>query len=149
MSTRVYSIYDVKSGMYGPVMTFCNDNTAIRSFQEMLTSGDRQSLLALYPADYILFCLGIYHQDTGVIESLPAPMNIMSGMQAFTQACQEAEARRERQKRLDGINSDTVRKINNDYQKCAVENSQSRVEGETLPHQVTASDVLPEDPGES
>lgn len=113
--TRVYAIYDVKSGMYGPAMTFVNDSTAIRSFQEMLTSQDPNSLLSLYPADYILFCLGSYNQQTGFIEALPAPMNILSGMQAFTQACQEADERRSRLERLKGITSKKIREIQDDY----------------------------------
>lgn len=104
MESRIYSIYDVKSGMYGPAMTFVNDSTALRAFQEMLTSDDRNSLLSLYPADYILFCLGVLDQSSGVISSLPAPMNIISGMEAFTKACGEAAARRDRLKRLQGIN---------------------------------------------
>lgn len=113
--TRIYAIYDVKSGMYGPAMTFVNDSTAVRSFQELLTSGDKQSLLAMYPADYILFCLGIYNQQTGVLQTLPAPMNVISGMDAFTRACVEADERRLRFERLQGINSSSVEEINKNY----------------------------------
>lgn len=109
--SRIYSIYDVKSGMYGPAMTFVNDLTAVRSFQEMLTSGDKNSLLSLYPADYILFCLGVYNQQSGVIEPLPSPMNVMSGMEAFTKACCEADERRARFDRLNGINSDSIKRV--------------------------------------
>lgn len=117
IDSRIYSIYDVKSGMYGPAMTFVNDSTAIRSFQEMLTSGDKNSLLSLYPADYILFCLGVFNQQSGVIEPLPAPMNVMSGMEAFTKACNEAEERRARFDRLNGINSSSVKDISNKYKR--------------------------------
>lgn len=111
MDSRIYSIYDVKSGMYGPAMTFVNDSTAIRSFQELLTSGDKNSLLAMYPADYILFCLGVYDQQSGIIQSLPAPMNVLSGMEAFTRACTEADERRARLERLQGINSGSIKNI--------------------------------------
>lgn len=113
MESRIYSIYDVKSGMYGPAMTFVNDNTAVRSFQEMLTSPDTNSLLSLYPADYILFCLGVLDQTTGLLSSLPAPMNVISGMEAFTRACADADARRARLERLRGINvqDDGIKKI--------------------------------------
>lgn len=106
IESRIYAIYDVKSGMYGPAMTFANDGTALRSFQEMLTSGDKNSLLCLYPADYVLFCLGLYDQQTGKIESCPAPMNIISGAEAFTRACVEANARRKRAKQLSGEEPD-------------------------------------------
>lgn len=103
--TRIYSIYDTKSGMYGPAMTFVNDYTAIRSFQEMLCSGDDNSLLSLYPSDYILFCLGAFNQQSGFIEPLAAPANVITGMDAFTRACSEAEERRSRLERLRGINT--------------------------------------------
>lgn len=104
IETRVYAIYDVKTGMYGPVMTFANDGTAIRSFQEMIIASKGESLLALYPSDYILFCLGIYNQELGKIECCPAPMNILSGAEAFTRACVEAENRRKRASALSGRN---------------------------------------------
>lgn len=106
MLSNIYSIYDVKSGLYGPAMTFVNDATAIRSFQEMLTSPDQNSLLSLYPADYILFCVGEYNQETGLIKPHVAPINIIAGMQAFTNACNDAEARRQRAKMLRGLNDD-------------------------------------------
>lgn len=102
VESKIYAIYDIKSGMYGPAMTFVNDGTALRTFQEMLCSGDSQSLLSLYPADYILFCLGIYDQQSGKIVSAPSPMNIISGAEAFTRACAEASDRRRRAKALSG-----------------------------------------------
>lgn len=102
IDTRIYAIYDVKTGMYGPAMTFANDGTAIRSFQEMMISSKGESLLSLYPGDYVLFCLGIYYQDTGKIECCPAPMNILSGSEAFTRACVEANERRKRASALSG-----------------------------------------------
>lgn len=110
-SVCIYSIYDVKAGMYGPAMSFVNDATAIRAFQEMICSGDNNSLLALYPADYILFCIGTYDQSAGLLTALPAPNNIISGMQAFTQACNEAAERRARAERLKGIALDRAEAI--------------------------------------
>lgn len=108
IETRIYAIYDVKSGMYGPAMTFANDGTAIRSFQEMLISKDPNSLLSLYPSDYILFCLGLYNQETGLLESCPAPMNILSGSEAFLRACNEASERRKRAAALEGRKFDDI-----------------------------------------
>lgn len=118
MLSNIYAIYDVKSGMYGPAMTFVNDATAIRSFQEMLTSQDQNSLLSLYPADYILFCVGEYNQETGLIKSHAAPVNIIAGMQAFTNACNDAEARRKRAKLLQGKYDDQC-----DYDGAPISNS--------------------------
>lgn len=98
----LFSIFDTKSNVYGPVMSFVNDNTAIRAFMEMLVNPDPNSLLSLYPADYLLYCVGIFDNETGVIESLPAPAHIISGMEASTRAVVEAQKRREMTAKLRG-----------------------------------------------
>lgn len=109
----IYSILDVKSNCYGPLISFANDATAIRAFQEMIISGDRDSMLALYPTDYILCCIGFYDNEFGTIESTPAPMHIMTGLDAATAAIQQSDRRRALRARLDGVKdlSDDVKKM--------------------------------------
>lgn len=99
----IYSILDTKSGAYGPLISFANDHTAVRAFQEMIISGDRNSMLALYPTDYILCCIGFYDNELGVVESTPAPMHVITGLDASTMAINEAERRRKLRARLDGV----------------------------------------------
>lgn len=98
---NLFSILDVKSGMYGPVMSFVNDKTAIRAFQEMCISRDNNSLIALYPTDYVLSHIGIYDQDTGLIDPC-SPRIVVSGQEATTLALVELERRRELKAKLDG-----------------------------------------------
>lgn len=99
--TNLYSIFDTKANKYGPIISFENDNTAIRSFMEMLISGDRNSLLALYPTDYLLFCVGTYDQDTGIVNSIPAPAHIISGFEAVQRAVDEVNRRKKLAKALE------------------------------------------------
>lgn len=98
---NLFSILDVKSGMYGPVMSFVNDKTAIRAFQEMCISRDQNSLIALYPTDYVLSHVGIYDQETGIIDPC-SPRIVVSGQEATTLALVELERRRSLKAQLDG-----------------------------------------------
>ncbi|UPW40926.1 nonstructural protein [Sigmofec virus UA08Rod_6110] len=97
----LYSILDTKSNMYGPIISFQNDSTAMRSFTEMIVSGDQNSLLSLYPADYILFCLGNFEQSDGLISPLNAPQLVITGTEAVTRAIDEVNRRRLLRKALD------------------------------------------------
>lgn len=99
----MYTILDTKSGVFGPLMSFLNDHTAIRSFQEMIISRDEGSLLALYPTDFTLYCIGTFDNENGSIQTLPAPNLIMTGFEASTKAIEEATRRRNLRARLDGV----------------------------------------------
>lgn len=101
---NLFSILDVKSSVYGPVMSFINDQTAIRAFQEMCISRDDTSLLALYPTDYVLSHIGIYDQSLGVITPC-TPRIVISGQEALTYALAELEKRRAIRARLSGQTS--------------------------------------------
>lgn len=98
---NLYSIFDVKASKYGPIISFENDNTAIRSFMEMLISGDKNSLLALYPTDYLLYCVGSFDQDTGLVATNPAPLHIVSGLECIHRAVDEVNRRKRMQKALE------------------------------------------------
>lgn len=98
---NLYSIFDVKASKYGPIISFQNDNTAIRSFMEMLISGDKNSLLALYPTDYLLYCVGSFDQDTGLVTSLPAPQHVISGLECISRAVDEVNRRKRMKQSLE------------------------------------------------
>ncbi|UPW40887.1 nonstructural protein [Sigmofec virus UA08Rod_6251] len=114
MITNLYSILDVKSGIYGPVISFHNDMTAIRSFTEMLIKPDGQSLLSLYPSDYILCCIGHFNQEAGVIDSIPAPLHVITGMEAMTRAADETKRRELLRKAIETGDSDSLSQISSD-----------------------------------
>lgn len=116
MTISLYSILDIKANMYGSIMSFKNDQTAIRSFQEMLISGDSNSMLALYPYDYSLCCLGTFEQDTGVVIGNPYPQIIITGFDAVARAIDEVNKRKNLQLRLKGVvsDNDSVDSVNTD-----------------------------------
>ncbi|UPW41599.1 nonstructural protein [Peromfec virus RodF8_46] len=105
---NLYSILDTKSGYYGSLMTFSNDATAIRSFTEMLISGDKNSMLCMYPTDYVLTVVGAFDQPTGLITGLASPQVVINGIEAMTRACEAARVRRNRELALSGLSPSDV-----------------------------------------
>lgn len=99
----LFSILDLKGQVYGPLMSFINEQTAMRSFQEMLISDDKGSLLSLYPTEYSLFCIGHFENTNGKVESLPAPTLVCTGFEACTKAIDEANRRRQFREKINGI----------------------------------------------
>lgn len=109
--TKLYSILDSKAGIYGPLLSFQNDSTAIRSFQEMLVSGDSNSLLALYPTDYLLYCVGDFQQDKGVVTG-SLPTLVLTGLEACTKAIDEVQRRKRFREQLSGASSSDLPNAN-------------------------------------
>lgn len=62
----LYSVKDVKSGIYAAPFVSENEQTAARALQTTLfTSTD--SLLKMYPEDYILYQIGEFNNETGSV----------------------------------------------------------------------------------
>lgn len=107
MSTvSVYSVLDTKSGMYGPLITFVNDNTALRSFQEMIISPDENSLLSMYPTDYCLYCIGQFDNELGLLRPSPAPVLVCTGLDAATNAVSELRRRKDLRAKIHSLVSE-------------------------------------------
>lgn len=65
MVLKIYAVYDSVAGSYG-LPFFCeNDGVALRSFSAL--SLDPSSYVSKFPKDYLLFCLGVYDDDSGKI----------------------------------------------------------------------------------
>lgn len=75
---KIYTIRDDKAAAYLPPFYARQDGEAIRMFQN--TMSDSQSNFAKWPEQFILFALGEYNEDTGVITPLDAPRAIGSGV---------------------------------------------------------------------
>lgn len=71
---KIYSLFDKKAMNYGPVMAFPNDVTAIRAIEMDMVSS--KSVVASYPHDFALMCLGEYDDSTGALSAFPCPSNI-------------------------------------------------------------------------
>lgn len=110
MKVNLYSIYDQKSSMYGPIVSFANNDTAKRSFIEMITSGDRNSMLYLYPDDYILRIIGFFDTESGIVtpvallHDVNKETDIISGPEAIEAASSLARLRKQRSEVLSGKN---------------------------------------------
>nr|DAJ46321.1 MAG TPA: DNA binding protein [Microviridae sp.] len=61
----VYSVYDKKNGMYGPVMVFNSNVDCIRAMEMDLMRHD--SVVANYPFDFCLHCLGKFDTHNGLL----------------------------------------------------------------------------------
>lgn len=64
MADNVYTIFDKKAQVYGPLFTAQNDPTAIRQVQ-MMQEGE--SLLSQHPDDFAVFRIATYDNQTGVL----------------------------------------------------------------------------------
>lgn len=75
---KIYTIRDDKAAAYLPPFCARQNGEAIRMFQNSLS--DSQSNFAKWPEDYILFELGEFNEDTGVITPLDAPKALGNGI---------------------------------------------------------------------
>lgn len=71
MKYQMYSIFDLKVGVYHPPIFFRSPGEAIRSFVGAATEGS--SLLSKYPKDFSLHSLGSWDDDTAKYKVLPEP----------------------------------------------------------------------------
>ena len=71
---RVFSVYDSKMQMYLPLFFVRAPGAAVRSFSEAANQADHP--FCKNPEDFILFQIGEFCQDTGVITALPAKISL-------------------------------------------------------------------------
>lgn len=82
---NIYSIFDVKSGLYSLPMLWLNDALAVRAFDNAVQ--DDESQLSRNPGDYSLFCLGYFDDKSGSIEA-SSPIKITNGVESISRANQ-------------------------------------------------------------
>lgn len=78
---RVCSVYDSKAGVYGRPLFFETTADALRSFREAVnqSGGDDRNTIAKYPADFVMFDLGVFDRLTGKFECHVAPFSLAVG----------------------------------------------------------------------
>lgn len=69
MITKLYAIYDRKSGLYGRIFHETNDATAVRFFNTSFSTPQAQAI----GQDCELYCLGTYSDYMGKITALEKP----------------------------------------------------------------------------
>lgn len=70
---QLYTVFDAKAEFFLPIFMARTDAEAQRMFIGSL--GDSFA----HRADYNLFCLGEFDQDTGHLEALSAPLIVLTG----------------------------------------------------------------------
>jgi len=78
MIRQIYSVRDAQAAIYGPPVLALTDGEAIRSFQT--AANNPQSAIGQHPADYDLFHLGTFDDETGKYQSLEAPKRLIKAL---------------------------------------------------------------------
>lgn len=79
---KMYSIRDSKGDAYHPPFYKRTHGEAERDFLDL--ANDTQTTVGKHPEDYDLFYLGEFSDDSGKIESLPAPQHIAKAIEKLT-----------------------------------------------------------------
>lgn len=74
MLLHVYSVYDKKADMFGPLFLSNNDETAKRDVQNLLQNPN--STLSQFPGDFDIMLLGNFNDSTGVLQPMDHPLLI-------------------------------------------------------------------------
>lgn len=74
MLKRMYSLYDVKTAVYGNVMFLTTDGEAIRITQDALR--DKNTVIANHAEDFRLDFIGTFDPTTGHLEQIDRPRMI-------------------------------------------------------------------------
>lgn len=64
---KVFSVYDMKAGNYGPLVAYNSDEEAMRAIRMALR--DRDSQLAMFPSDFNLVYFCDWNNVTGQFSS--------------------------------------------------------------------------------
>lgn len=66
MQFKMYTVKDIKADYFNKPMVFRNHGEAIRVF---LDSGAEVAPFAKHPDDFVLYCIGEFSEDTGLIKA--------------------------------------------------------------------------------
>lgn len=74
MKTLIFAVRDNAAEAYMQLWTAPTKGAALRSFSD--ATNDGQSPICKHPQDHVLFQLGEYDDNTGVITPLPSPLSL-------------------------------------------------------------------------
>lgn len=78
MIQRVYSIYDIKALAYAPAFCMTTDGIAVRAFKELVD--DNNTSVGRHPADFKLYCIGVFDDQRGIIEGVQPPEHVVDAI---------------------------------------------------------------------
>ncbi len=74
MKLEAFSVYDSKAESYIQPFFSQTIGTALRDFEAAVNTQDHQ--FSKYGADYTIFHLGAFDQETATFNALPSPVNL-------------------------------------------------------------------------
>ncbi|QXP08260.1 MAG: nonstructural protein [Arizlama microvirus] len=79
MKIQIFSVYDSKTKVYGQPNFLLNKGTALRAWQE--AANDKQSNIGKYPADFTMFNIGEWDDETGTLTMHMVKENLGSALE--------------------------------------------------------------------
>jgi hypothetical protein len=71
MKLNIYTIFDIKAKLYNKPFYMLNDQVAERTARDLLN--DEKSDINKHPEDFVLYKIGEYDDNTGIITTLQLP----------------------------------------------------------------------------
>lgn len=76
---KIYSVKDIKAGVFSTPFFQRNDVTAVRAFKNEVNATTQTSLLSSNPEDFELHYLGEFDERKGAIQSAPETVLLSTG----------------------------------------------------------------------
>ncbi|MBT7660362.1 MAG: nonstructural protein [Bacteroidetes bacterium] len=83
MLQKLFTVYDSKAENYSNPVYLASTGLAVRTFSDSVQ--DPESPFAKHPADYTLFELGTYDDQTAKMELLPTPKSLFVAIDFINQ----------------------------------------------------------------
>lgn len=64
---KVFSVYDTKAEIFGPPFFVNREGEAVRMFKD--AANDPNTMVGRHPADYRLYCIGMWDDEQGTFEN--------------------------------------------------------------------------------
>lgn len=77
---KLFSVYDAKAEQYSVPFSERTHESARRSF--VVAVRDKETPVGRFPADYALFVVGSFDEETGVVTPAISPTLIFTGVEA-------------------------------------------------------------------
>lgn len=77
MTRNIYSVFDVKAELYGPIFMMKSHGEALRGFQDLVE--DKNTMPGRHPGDFKLVHLGSFDDITGFISPVEPVLTLSFG----------------------------------------------------------------------
>jgi len=90
MLQKIFAIYDSKAESFTNPVYLNSTGLAVRTFSDSVQ--DPESPFSKHPADYTLFELGTYDDNTAEFKLLPTPKSLFIAIEFITPTLKEAKS---------------------------------------------------------